>query len=120
MGANQYQPFAFSGAGGGGGRRLTSIGEAQPERPGLTEKDIDERVRIPFHSADRPSGVLTIPGIKLPRYPELWKRRLRVGWLRRRRNGKRNNRRGCKPIWRLELPLLKQRRADGLGRPRRI
>ncbi|RXW20557.1 hypothetical protein EST38_g5299 [Candolleomyces aberdarensis] len=43
MGANQYQPFALAGV-GGGGRRLTSIGEAQPERPGLTEKDIDERI----------------------------------------------------------------------------
>ena len=56
MGANQYQPFAFSGTVGGGGRRLTSIGETQPERPGLSEKDIDERVRIPFHSADQPAG----------------------------------------------------------------
>ncbi|KAJ2912993.1 hypothetical protein MD484_g7419, partial [Candolleomyces efflorescens] len=44
MGANQYQPFAFSGTVGGGGRRLTSIGETQPERPGLSEKDIDERI----------------------------------------------------------------------------
>lgn len=52
MGANQYQSFTLPI--GGGGRRLTSIGETQPEKAGLTEKDIDERVSsAPFNNTDQ-------------------------------------------------------------------